>query len=231
MKKKILIGIGAFVGIVVLVIGIFVGKDLKEESNLKKELNEISEMVNDPQADLNEISKRLNTTVTTGDYQKVEKAAKRYFTDILNNLSDIVVILNDERITNILTIDNYTNDGKNFLATRKYIKDTREELIQGRDNYYELLTEDKIMTYVDGLTLDDYYKDFYKNELVGDVENEKNDKTVEKSINKVIDMLDSCEDVINFLVENKNAWNIEDGSIVFDTDELLDQYNNLLLEI
>lgn len=231
MKKKILIGIGVFVGIVVLVIGIFVGKDLKEESNLKKELNEISEMVNDPQADLNEISKRLNTTVTTGDYQKVEKAAKRYFTDILNNLSDIVVILNDERITNILTIDNYTNDGKNFLATRKYIKDTREELIQGRDNYYELLTEDKIMTYVDGLTLDDYYKDFYKNELVGDVENEKNDKTVEKSINKVIDMLDSCEEVINFLVENKNAWNIENGSIVFDTDELVDQYNNLLLEI
>lgn len=231
MKKKILIGIGVFVGIVVLVIGIFVGKDLKEESNLKKELNEISEMINDPQADLNEISKRLNTTVTTGDYQKVEKAAKRYFTDILNNLSDIVVILNDERITNILTIDNYTNDGKNFLATRKYIKDTREELIQGRDNYYELLTEDKIMTYVDGLTLDDYYKDFYKNELVGDVENEKNDKTVEKSINKVIDMLDSCEEVINFLVENKNAWNIENGSIVFDTDELVDQYNNLLLEI
>lgn len=230
MKKKIFIGIGIFVGIILILIGVLVGKDLKQESNLKKELNEISEMVSDPDGDFKEISRRLNTTVTTGDYQKIEKAAKKYFTDILDNLIDIVTVLNDERITNILTVDNYVNDGKEFLTTRKYIKDTKEKLITGRDSYYELFTEEKVMTYLDGLTIDDYYRDFYRNEIIGDIENEKNDKTVEKAINQIIDMLDDSEKIINFLVENKNAWKVEGDTIVFDTNELVDQYNNLLLE-
>lgn len=230
MKKKIFIGIGIFVGIILILIGVLVGKDLKQESNLKKELNEISEMVSDPDGDFKEISRRLNTTVTTGDYQKIEKAAKKYFTDILDNLIDIVTVLNDERITNILTVDNYVNDGKEFLSTRKYIKDTKEKLITGRDSYYELFTEEKVMTYLDGLTIDDYYRDFYRNEIIGDIENEKNDKTVEKAINQIIDMLDDSEKIINFLVENKNAWEVEGDTIVFDTNELVDQYNNLLLE-
>ena len=127
MKKKIFIGIGIFVGIILILIGVLVGKDLKQESNLKKELNEISEMVSDPDGDFKEISKRLNTTVTTGDYQKIEKAAKKYFTDILDDLIDLVTVLNDERITNILTVDNYVNDGKvyiyleNDLCYAKYI--------------------------------------------------------------------------------------------------------------
>ena len=230
MKKKIFIGIGIFVGLILILIGVLVGKDLKQESNLKKELNEISEMVSDPDGDFKEISKRLNTTVTTGDYQKIEKAAKKYFTDILDDLIDLVTVLNDERITNILTVDNYVNDGKEFLTTRKYIKDTKEKLITGRDSYYELFTEEKVMTYLDGLTIDDYYRDFYRNEIIGDIENEKNDKTVEKAINQIIDMLDDSEKIINFLVENKNAWEVEGDTIVFDTNELVDQYNNLLLE-
>lgn len=230
MKKKIFIGIGIFVGIILILIGVLVGKDLKQESNLKKELNEISEMVSDPDGDFKEISKRLNTTVTTGDYQKIEKAAKKYFTDILDDLIDLVTVLNDERITNILTVDNYVNDGKEFLTTRKYIKDTKEKLITGRDSYYELFTEEKVMTYLDGLTIDDYYRNFYRNEIIGDIENEKNDKTVEKAINQIIDMLDDSEKIINFLVENKNAWEVEGDTIVFDTNELVDQYNNLLLE-
>lgn len=230
MKKKIFIGIGIFVGIILILIGVLVGKDLKQESNLKKELNEISEMVSDPDGDFKEISRRLNTTVTTGDYQKIEKAAKKYFTDILDDLIDLVTVLNDERITNILTVDNYVNDGKEFLTTRKYIKDTKEKLITGRDSYYELLTEEKVMTYLDGLTIDDYYRDFYRNEIIGDIENEKNDKTVEKAINQIIDMLDDSEKIINFLVDNKNAWEVEGDTIVFDTNELVDQYNNLLLE-
>lgn len=230
MKKKIFIGIGIFVGIILVLIGVLVGKDLKQESNLKKELNEISEMVSDPDGDFKEISRRLNTTVTTGDYQKIEKAAKKYFTDILDDLIDLVTVLNDERITNILTVDNYVNDGKEFLTTRKYIKDTKEKLITGRDSYYELFTEEKVMTYLDGLTIDDYYRDFYRNEIIGDIENEKNDKTVEKAINQIIDMLDDSEKIINFLVDNKNAWEVEGDTIVFDTNELVDQYNNLLLE-
>ena len=217
-------------GIILILIGVLVGKDLKQESNLKKELNEISEMVSDPDGDFKEISRRLNTTVTTGDYQKIEKAAKKYFTDILDDLIDLVTVLNDERITNILTVDNYVNDGKEFLTTRKYIKDTKEKLITGRDSYYELFTEEKVMTYLDGLTIDDYYRDFYRNEIIGDIENEKNDKTVEKAINQIIDMLDDSEKIINFLVENKNAWEVEGDTIVFDTNELVDQYNNLLLE-
>ena len=31
-------------------------------------------------------------------------------------------LLNDEKITNILTVENYKKDGKNFKETKEYIK-------------------------------------------------------------------------------------------------------------
>ena len=87
------------------------------------------------------------------------------------------------------------------------------------------------MSYIENKGLDSYYVNLYKEEYVGDMETVNEDKTVEESINQIIELLNISEEVINFLSENSSSWNIEDNVIVFDTDELSNQYVDLINKI
>ena len=76
MKKKIFIGIGVVLALIVITIGYFVVTDLNQESKLENELIEISDMVNEDNVDIDAVYERLNSTVTNGDYRVVEVAFK-----------------------------------------------------------------------------------------------------------------------------------------------------------
>lgn len=231
MKKKILIIIGIIVGLIVGLITYFVVSDLKQEDKLRNELIEISNLVNEENIDKDKIYKRLDTLVTKDDYKEVEKSFKNYLKDSFDNSILMLNILNDEKITNILTVENYKKDGKDFKETKEYIKKTIKDLEECKNKYYEFLTEEKAMSYINNKNLDSYYIDFYKDEILKDIEEEKNDKTIEKSINDVISLLQNSEKVIDFLIENKNSWNIDGQNILFNSDSLIDKYNKLISEL
>ena len=147
-------------------------------------------------------------------------------------MEDITKVLDDENIANILSKENYQKDGPEFINTKKYIEETRKSLEDGKNKYYELLTKDGAMNYINNKDIDDYYKDLFKEEIDKYVEKEEfNDKTVDESLSDVIKLLNTAEKIINLLSENKNSWEIEDDSIVFETQKLSDQYEELTSEI
>ena len=51
---------------------------------------------------------------------------------------------------------------------------------------------------------------------------------IETSINELISLLNKSNDIIDFLRENKDSWEIENGTILFETDELVSEYNTLV---
>ena len=228
MKKKIWITIAVIVAIIVGIIVYFAITDLNQEEKLKNELTEINDLVNEENINMEEVNKRLDTIVTTGDYAVVEKAFKNYLSDNFDNIMKIVEILNDEKITQILTAENYKNDGPEFVETKAYISTSKQNLETYKQKYEEFFTEDKAMSYINDKNLDDYYVDLYKNEFVGDIENDFKEDETSKSIDEIIEILDISEDVINLLSENKDSWKIEGDTIVFSTDSLSQEYNNLL---
>ena len=230
MKKKIFIGIGVVLALIVITIGYFVVTDLNQESKLENELIEISDMVNEDNVDIDAVYERLNSTVTTGDYKVVEIAFKTYLKDNFDNTLKIAEILEDEQLVNILTPENYLNDGKDFIKTKEYITTTKTNLEKYKQSYIEFFTEEKAMSYINDKGLDDYYIDLYKDSYVGDIENESSEdiKVVEESIDDIIEILNVSEEVINFLIENKDSWNIDDNNIVFSNDELSNKYDSLL---
>lgn len=231
MKKKILIIIGIIIGAILALITYFVVSDLKQEDKLRNELIEISNLVNEENIDTDKVYKRLDTLVTKDDYKEVEKSFKSYLKDSFDNSMLMLNLLNDEKITNILTVENYKKDGKNFKETKEYIKKTIKDLEECKNKYYEFLTEGKAMSYINNKNLDSYYIDFYKEEILKDIDEEKNDKTIEESINDVISLLQNSEKVIDFLIENKNSWSIEGDNISFNSDSLIDKYNKLINEL
>ena len=232
MKKKIIIIIILIIAILAGIIGYSVYQDLKQEDNLKIELDDISNMINyEDMSNLDEINKRLDQTVTKKDYAVVEKAFKQYMKDFLKNTHEITEIFDDERIVKALSAENYKNDGPDFKETKELLKNYSDKLAECTSKYNEFLTEEKIMSYIDDKNLDDYYIELYRNELVGDIEKEKADKTVENSINKIIDVMNNSEDIIDFLVKNKGKWEIDGEDIVFDNQKLINEYQELIEKI
>lgn len=228
MKKKVLIIIAIIVAIIVGIITYMLITDLNQESKLKDELNYLDSLVNVENIDLDKIDEILNRTVTKDDYQVVEKAYKSYLSDSFDNIVTITNIINDEQLTNVLTVENYQEDGPDFVVSKEYLETSKEVLINSKTNYYSLLSEEKAMSYIDAEGLDSYYIDLYKDELLGDIETESADQTIANSIDDIINIIDISLEALNFLSENKESWIIQNNQIVFDNQDLTDEYNRII---
>ena len=228
MKKKVLIAVLIIIVIALVVIGYFVFSDMMQEDKLKTELSEIYQLTSAETIDMDAINERLNRTITKGDYAVVEEAFKTYLKDNFDNSIEIANILNDEKITSLLTVENYKEDGKDFTESKSYITATRTTLENCKEKYTEFLTEEKAMSYINDKGLDSYYTDLYKEEFVGDMETSESDGIVESSIDEVISILNTSEEILNLLSENKDSWEIDGEIIVFSSESLSDEYNELV---
>lgn len=238
MKKRFIITLVVVIALVLIVgiiaIGIGLYHDFKQESELISECEQIKELTNEENIDTEKINEMLTRRISDGDYLQVENALKEYLTARFKNITKISEILNNEKLENILTIDNYKNDGPEFVTTKEYIENTKQELQELKNRYEELFTEETLMSYINNKSLDSYYVDFYKQELIGNQEESK-DNTVEHNIDGIITILDSYNSVIDFLITNKNSWKIEGENIVFANEELSNKFleivNNMLENI
>ena len=228
MKKKIIISIIVFIVVILGIIACCVISDLNQEGKIENELMEISNLIDPENMDLEAINARLDITVSKGDYAVVEKAFKNYLRDNFNNITKISEILNDDKITSLLTVENYKNDGKEFTETKKYITETRETLENCKTTYIELLTEEKAMSYINDKGLDSYYTDLYKNEFIGDMSSATKDTIVQDSIDEVITILNTSSEVLNLLSANQSAWEIDGENISFNNESLSNQYDELV---
>ena len=228
MKKKVLVAVLIIIVIALVVMGYFVFSDMMQEDKLKTELSEIYQLTSAETIDMDAINERLNRTITKGDYAVVEEAFKTYLKDNFDNSIEIANILNDEKITSLLTVENYKEDGKDFTESKSYITATRTTLENCKEKYTEFLTEEKAMSYINDKGLDSYYTDLYKEEFVGDMETSESDGIVESSIDEVISILNTSEEILNLLSENKDSWEIDGEIIVFSSESLSDEYNELV---
>ena len=228
MKKKILIVLLIIIVIALIGVGYFVFTDMQQEEKLKIELTELSDLANAESIDMDVINERLDRIVTTGDYAEVEDAFKSYLRDNFDNSIQIAEILNDEKITTLLTVENYQEDGKDFIDSKEYINNTRTTLEDCKTKYTEFLTEEKAMSYINDKGLDSYYTDLYKDEFIGDMSSATQDTTVQDSIDEVIGILNTTEEVLNLLSENQDSWKIDGENISFNSESLSNQYDELI---
>lgn len=227
MKKKVLVAILIIIVIAIGVIGYFVISDMGQEDKLKTELTEINDLANADSIDIDAINERLDQTITTGDYAVVEKAFKSYLRDSFDNSIQIADILSDDKITTLLTAENYREDGKDFTESKNYITTTRTTLEECKQKYTEYLTKDKAMSYINDKGLDSYYVDLYEEEFVGDMDSTK-DTTVEDSIEEIISLLNTSEEILNLLSENQTSWTLDGDNIVFTDENIGSQYDTLI---
>lgn len=230
MKKKTWIIILAIILPIALIVigGIFIGGlvifDLKVENRLESEFAEAREMITSFEYADSEVYEILDRTISKRKYKNLEISYKSYLKDIYTTLVNARNIIDDDKITTILSADNYLNDGPDFKNTKKYIKDSKKTLQYCKEKYEELFSERKINQYIANKDLSDYYIDIYNEEVsMLDYNEDIND-----SIDKFILLLDNIDSAIDFLIVNKDNWKHEDKIIYFNSDELKNTYNTLL---
>ena len=95
-----------------------------------------------------------------------------------------------------------------------------------------LLTNEGAMSYIEDKNLDQYYIDLYKEiALSEDTAIEESNAELESSLDEAMKILDVETQVINFLSENKDGWEMQGENIVFSSEELQNQYNEYISQI
>ncbi len=233
MIKKLLLGLVGVVLVVGSIIAASSFKDSKQEELLKNEIDEVMNLFNSETLNEDKMNELLSREVTTKDYKVVEKAFKSYVKDYLNDLNyfKIKEVLKDERIYTILSVDNYISDGKGFIKSTKYLKETIEFLKESQEKFSKYTNEETIMSYLGEDELQKYYIDLYKKEINNNINSVDNNKNVESNLNKITTILVYTEDIIKLLKENPDSWRIDNKEIIFSSEQVMNDYNNLLKQI
>lgn len=234
MKKGSKIGliVGAIILIIAIVGGYFFINDATQKAKIVEEFEEIQKITKSSDFNMDQLNEKTGNIVTSGKYAKVEKAAKTYASDVFSTAFEIRTIIGDEKISKILTADNYESDGPEFTETKQYLSDTKNKIEELKTKMLDIIKEEKINSYIESETQDSYSIELYKELLKKDIEISDTEKnTLEQSIDKVINMLSIEEEVINFLIENKGKWKVQGGQIVFNANDLVVKYNGYITKL
>lgn len=225
MKKKIILVAIIIVLAIVGVIGYMLASDLMQEITLRKEADIIGKL---------DITKdNIDMTIKTkGDYGVVEKTMKEYMSTYGTTCKELMDILQDDQMAKILTAENYKNDGKEFVKTKEYITKTKTDFNEKINKLIDMSSEEKMMDAIKEKQLEDSYVELYKEIMLGNEIKEDLQEVVkelEQASQMINNRLEGEEKIINLLIENKDKWNVNDnGEIEFETQKLVDEYNNLI---
>lgn len=210
-----------------LLVGFLVIRDATTINKLKKEINELTKL---------DITKdRYNRSIkTTGGYAVVEKSIKSYLDGYAVGVQEVGGLIHDEKLGKILSYDNYLEDGPDFKNSIAYLEEARFNFNREIDDLLEDLEQDKIMENIHNHTDDSYYVALYEELMFNeDMKDElyQSKEMFQKTKQKVNGVYDVSLSILNFLVTYNGSWTLEDGQIKFETQELCDYYNSLIVKV
>lgn len=221
MKKRIW-NVGYIVITIVLIVLIsLLGINYYNNKQLEKEVKKIKE------TDINNYKYDSKTT-TYFEYKKVEVAIKEYMRDYSNYINKINSIINEENVKNVLSINNFEKDGKDFNNSISLINKKKKELEDTTNKLYELNNENKILEYIEKKSVSKKYKDLYKKYMFNKEDLENNKEKIKQLNEKANNILDTDLQVLTLLKNNKDLWKIEEGKVGFYSNNLINQYNELV---
>lgn len=210
-----------------LLVGYLVIRDKTNLSSLKKEVKELEKL------DITKDS--FNRRVkTSGDYALVEKTIKSYLNDYSNDVQDVKEIMNDSKLTKILSYDNYSSDGFEFTESFNYLNSKKEKFNKKIDSLIERSSKEYIEKYIDKKIEDKYFNKLCKELMItkSRIKSIEETKTTLEGIkSKVNNVIDTSTEVLNLLKDNKDNCVLEEGQIKFKSKAVFDRYNELISKI
>ncbi len=225
-KKKVILTCLIIVVDCILLVSILSVRSATMRNNLKKEIKDIV---------LLDVTKdRYNTKLkTSGKYGRIEKTIKTYMDDYAVLLQDVLGDIHDEKLTKILSFDNYNSDGPEFKNSLQYLKDSKTEFNNKIEKLIKNSDEKSIIAYgeanLKNSSLTSYKELVFNYGLVNNLK--ATQTTLYDTKVRVNNIYDTSTEVLNFLVKNKDNWKLENKEIKFKNESLYKEYTNMIKKI
>ena len=230
-KKKVVITIVLIIVIILLVAGGFIFYHGNQTGKLIAEVNKMSEiqmMNEDGTLVENPIDMEIKTT---GSYAVVEKTFKDYMNEIVTDTQELANTLDEDKITNLISIENLKEDGPDFTKSKEEIATMKETVSNYVTNMENVANEESLLARIEDKDVGEYYKELYR-QLATDKESGASLKVAIEELKtneeELVQGLDDLNSILNFLSENKNEWQIEENQIVFTTQSAYEEYSELM---
>ena len=233
MNKSLKIIINIIIIAVVGLIAFLIIRNFMTSGKVKREIKEVYELIYQSEHyDYDIIYDRLDNIVSEDGYAIVEMAAKDYLREVFAKYVELNEIINDEKITNILTVSNYKDDGPDFVETKNYLQKAKQDILNLEAKMLSDINIDTMMAYIVDTNLEDSYVTLYTNLEFFDEDNIKSAKQdLENGVDLFVELIESLEEIIDFLIDNDTQWEIVDDMLYFDDPSLSEQYNQMIEEI
>lgn len=214
-NKKVIVIVAIVVAIIAVVgvVGFIFVNDFAQRAIIGSEMEKINTS--------GEIDEEIKSS---GKYADVEKALKDYVVEYQGIAISIAKQYENEKLTNILSADNYKNDGPEFTESKKLIEDIKKQGEEAKTKLAEMVTDEYKDKRADEVGLTGKYKDLFKTSI--QLESELSD--VNKTIDNVNNYLSKIDDVFNFLKENKSNWAVKNNRVEFKSMSQVTKYNSLI---
>lgn len=218
VKKKLsaskiaLIVIICIIAIFVIWVFVAANNELKAEDKLTQMRDYILE------------SDDINMTIESkGEYAKIEKVMKEYFKEYLDYYYEVED--NDYiAIYNMITADFLTYHTDDLPKLLNALDTYQEKANHGLDGMIKLLDEDEIEHLFIEADIDYYHLDFYKELMILDSDEETLSGWVDyKEENN--QKMEYVKGMIGILANYPEEWYVEDETLYFINDTLLEEYN------
>lgn len=211
----------------ILIIGFLIIRDATNINKLEKEMKEINK--------LNISTDRFNRSIKThGGYGVVEASIKNRLDYFSVSMQEIAEIVNDPKLSKVLSYDNYSGDGPEFKKSLSYLEEASSKFNIKVDALLNDMDDDSIGSYIYTKTDDSYYINMYQEYIFSDSIRENIHESrdlVSKTKVKVNNIFSVSIDVLNFLSLYQESWKLEDGEIKFQTEELYNYYMSLISKV
>lgn len=233
-KKKVIITVVVILVLILLVAGGFIFYHGNQTGKLIAEVNKLSE-IQMTNADGTLVEEPIDMEIkTTGSYAVVEETFKNYMNEIVTDTQALVDALDQEKIMNLVSIDNMKEDGPDFINSKEEITTMRDAISNYVAKMESLANEETLLSRIDDKDIGEYYKELYRQLAT----NEESGVSLKDAIDdlktneeEAVQALNDLESIFNFLSDNKAEWQIEDGQIVFITQSAYDEYINLMTSL
>lgn len=206
-----------------LVSGILLIRDMTGKNILNKEMMNLTKL---------DISKdSFDTEIKSkGEYAVVEKAIKKYLDDYSTEIQTILNTRYDDKLNNLLDIDNYKDDGPLFEESIEYVELVRNNFNYNVDILKERVNDDAINNHIYNYDVDGNDVQLYNNLLVSycilDKIEESQNSLDSESI-KINNYIDSIYNTLCYLRDNSSSYSIVDDELVFYDDIVRENYLDL----
>lgn len=221
IKKVFKICMILLIVILLAVLGII---QFRQVSILQKEVNDIRSM------NVSEDSIDMKLRTDEG-FASVEKTIKEYMNEYVTKLKEITSVLEDETFTAMLTEGNIQSDGPYFRNSKAWFREKRELVDSDFERLTELTAPVSVTQAIQDSGISGIYAKLCEHYLTTlQTEFMHTSKEFEDACQQLNEKLDETENILDFLIENKEQWNCESGKLTFETSELMDAYNDLVAE-